>query len=105
MQPLRAGDWIRIDAAYPAQMAEKARLIAARRTDVIAVLPDAADAVDELLAVVLAEVAARTDFTVDDIGARMADLSVVTATIRCCPCHRLCRKIFASCNRAMVNKF
>lgn len=55
MQPVAAGDWLRADAALPAQLAEKARLVAAGRERVIAVLPGAEAAAEELLAVVLAE--------------------------------------------------
>lgn len=61
MVPVAPGDWLRIDSAYAAQLAEKARLIAAGRADVIAVLPGAGAAVAELLDLVLAELAVRGD--------------------------------------------
>ncbi len=55
MYPARPGEWLRIDAVWGAQLAEKARLVAERRDDVIRVLPGAEAACDELLATVLAE--------------------------------------------------
>ena len=55
--PVPPGEWLRIDSAYAAQLAQKAALIADRRPDVIAVLPGAEAAVAELLEVVLAELA------------------------------------------------
>lgn len=66
MTPVAAGDWLRVDEAYAAQLAEKARLIAARRADVIAVLPGAEAATEELLEVVLAEVGGLPGFTVTE---------------------------------------
>ena len=64
--PVAPGDWLRVDAAYAAQLAEKARLITERRADVIAVLPGAEDSVAELLETVLEELARRRDFAVAD---------------------------------------
>jgi dimethylamine monooxygenase subunit A len=64
MYPVTPGDWLRVDQAYGAQLAVKARLIAADRARVIAVLPGAEAALEELLQVVLAELAARPDFRV-----------------------------------------
>lgn len=78
MTPVEPGDWLQVDMAYGAQLAEKARLIAARRADVIAVLPGAEAAVAELLAVVVAELAVRPDFTVEGDHVRRPDGSVVT---------------------------
>jgi hypothetical protein len=62
--PVAPGEWLRVDAAYVAQLAEKARLITERRADVIAVLPGAEQAAAELLEVVLEELAQRVDFAV-----------------------------------------
>ncbi len=62
--PVAPGDWLRIDAAYAVQLAEKARLITERRADVIAVLPGTEDSVAELLEAVLEELAQRVDFAV-----------------------------------------
>ena len=64
MAPVAPGDWLRVDSAFAAQLAEKARLIAADRASVIAALPQAAGTVAELLEVVLAELAARPDYAV-----------------------------------------
>lgn len=64
MQPVPPGALLTVDDAYAAQLAEKARLIAADRGRVMAVLPGAEAALDELLAVVLEALAARPDFAV-----------------------------------------
>jgi hypothetical protein len=64
MTPVGEGEWLRVDEAYAAQLAEKTRLIAERRADVIAVLPGAEAAVAELLEVVLAEVGGRAGYAV-----------------------------------------
>ena len=61
--PVAPGEWLRVDAAYAGQLAQKARLIAERRADVIAVLPGA-EAAEELLEVVLTEVAVLRGFDV-----------------------------------------
>lgn len=55
MYPVKTGEWLRLDAAWGAQIAEKARLIAERRADLIAVLPGAEEAAEELLDLVLAD--------------------------------------------------
>ncbi len=62
--PVAPGDWLRVDSAYVAQLAEKARLIAERRADVIAVLPGAEAACDEALDRVLAELDQMDGFLV-----------------------------------------
>jgi hypothetical protein len=62
--PVTPGAWLRVDGAYGGQLAEKARLIAARRDDVLAVLPGAEEACEELLEIVLAELAGRAGFVV-----------------------------------------
>ena len=51
--PADADTWLAVDDRYAAQMAERERLIAARRQAVIGALPEAADAVDELLEMAL----------------------------------------------------
>jgi hypothetical protein len=51
--PLDMADWLRVDEAYAAQMALRARLIAERRDEVIGVTPQAEAAVAELYAFVL----------------------------------------------------
>lgn len=65
MQPVTAGALLTVDSAYAAQLEEKARLIAADRGRVIAALPGAEAALEELLAVVLEALAARRDFAVE----------------------------------------
>ncbi|MEM7491108.1 MAG: DUF3445 domain-containing protein, partial [Pseudomonadota bacterium] len=54
MRPVE-GSWIAVDDAYGAQMAERARLWATRRAAVEAVLPGAEPALEELRALVLAD--------------------------------------------------
>jgi hypothetical protein len=78
MTPVAPGDWLRVDEVYAAQLAEKARLIAARRGDVIAVLPGAKAACGELLEVVLGELRGRADFAVSGDGVRRPDGVEVT---------------------------
>ncbi|MDZ7711404.1 MAG: DUF3445 domain-containing protein [Roseovarius sp.] len=51
--PLDPADWLHVDEAFAAQMAERARLLHARRGDVLAVTEGAGPAMDELLQVVL----------------------------------------------------
>lgn len=64
VQPLNPGDWIRVDEAYAPQMAERARLLAARPRDVLACLPEGRAAAAELLAELLEDLSARDGFTV-----------------------------------------
>lgn len=73
MQPVAPGALLTVDGAYSAQLAEKARLIAADRGRVIAVLPGAEAALDELLATVVAALAARPDFAVEGDLVRRPD--------------------------------
>lgn len=63
VQPVK-GPWIRVDAAYSAQMDEKARLLAERRDDVLAMTPGSEAACAEALEVVLAECGERDDIEV-----------------------------------------
>lgn len=65
MRPVAPGDWLRVDAAYAAQLAEKARLVACHRDRVIAALPEAAEAATELLRTVLADLADHPAFAAD----------------------------------------
>lgn len=62
--PVEPGDWLRVDDAYSAQMAERARLIAGRQREVHALLPGAEAAAREVLEVVLAEIAGIAGFEV-----------------------------------------
>lgn len=60
-RPVAPGDWLRRDERYAEQMALRDRLIAERRGDVIALLPEGEAPARELLAVVRAEVGATED--------------------------------------------
>jgi dimethylamine monooxygenase subunit A len=73
MQPVAPGALLTVDSAYSAQLAEKERLIKADRGRVIADLPGAEAALDELLAAVLAALAARPDFAVEGDRVRRPD--------------------------------
>lgn len=53
VMPLDPDDWLLVDDAYSAQMAERARLLAEREADVLAVLPEAEPAAQELYDLVL----------------------------------------------------
>jgi hypothetical protein len=57
--PLDPADWLVVDEAFAAQMAERARLLRERRDDVLAVTEGAGPAIEELLDVVLAWLAAH----------------------------------------------
>lgn len=52
MRPVAMGDWLVRDEVYAAQIAQKARLIGEARGDVIACLPEAEAAANELCALV-----------------------------------------------------
>ncbi|NEX44820.1 heme-dependent oxidative N-demethylase family protein [Pseudotabrizicola algicola] len=56
--PLDMGDWLRVDDAYAGQMRLRDALIAAREAEVVAALPEAAEAVAELYAFTLARLPA-----------------------------------------------
>ncbi|MCC5974092.1 MAG: DUF3445 domain-containing protein [Rubellimicrobium sp.] len=78
MAPVAPGGWLRIDGAYAAQLAEKARLMNSRRADVACVLPGAEAAVTELLDIVLEELARMPGFrTADDTVTRPDGEAVV----------------------------
>ncbi len=62
VKPVAPGEWLWVDEAYGAQMAEKARLLAARREDVLALDPGAAPAARELLALVVEELSQKSGF-------------------------------------------
>lgn len=73
MQPVASGALLRVDAAYAAQLAEKARLIASRRRDVLALMPGAEAAASEALEVIVQAIAARKDFGHDGAAIRCPD--------------------------------
>jgi hypothetical protein len=64
MLPVPPGDWLRVDEAFAGQMALRDRLIAERRAEVVALLPGARAAADELLDRVLAEIAGMAGYRV-----------------------------------------
>lgn len=62
--PVPMSEWLLADEAYGAQMAERARLLDARRDAVLRLDPAARPAAEELLAAVLEFLRGRPDFTV-----------------------------------------
>ncbi len=64
VQPIAMADWLQVDEAYDAQLAEKARLLKVRASEVLALSEAAKPAVQELLGVVLTQLEARADFIV-----------------------------------------
>lgn len=82
MRPVAQGEWLRADAAYSGQLAEKARLIRADRDAVIAVLPGAEDASAELLTTVLAELAVAPGYAFVGEGILRPDGAVVEVDAR-----------------------
>lgn len=67
------GDWIERDEAFAGQMAERDRLIAARREAVEGLLPQGRAAAGELLDAVLAKLAADPGYAVGDADVRRPD--------------------------------
>lgn len=63
IRPLNDASWLMRDDAFAAQMAERDRLVATRRSDVLALDPAADPAAQELLDMVLAEAYPGTDGT------------------------------------------
>ncbi|MEP2201313.1 MAG: heme-dependent oxidative N-demethylase subunit alpha family protein, partial [Tateyamaria sp.] len=66
-------DWLTIDAAYAAQLAEKSKLIKDQGADVLTCLPEAESAAQETLEDVLTLLRARPDFEVGDGWATRPD--------------------------------
>jgi len=64
IMPLAISDWLLINDAYAAQMAERARLLRDQPDDVLGQLPEAADAAKELLETILPLLPAK-GFVVD----------------------------------------
>jgi len=62
--PVEGEDWLRVDDAYAAQMAERARLLAGARHVVHALLPEARPAAEELLETVLDRLTRMEGFVV-----------------------------------------
>lgn len=62
--PLDPADWLVVDDAYTAQMAERARILKAHRADVLALQESAMPAAQELLAMVLDHLRTKRGFEV-----------------------------------------
>lgn len=77
IQPLDPADWLFTAADHPGQMALRDRLDAERRDEVTAVLPEGAEAAEELAEAVAAEVIARHGAVRVPGGVRRADGVVV----------------------------
>ena len=71
--PLDPADWILVDDAFAAQMAERARLLAECRADVVALDDSARPAARELLDEVLTALGARDDYAVSADDVRRPD--------------------------------
>jgi hypothetical protein len=69
-RPLDPADWLITDEAHSAQMAPRDRLIAGRRSDVIALDAAARPAAEELLDAVLEALRARPDYAVGEVTRR-----------------------------------
>ncbi|MDQ2089075.1 heme-dependent oxidative N-demethylase family protein [Marimonas arenosa] len=76
--PLDPADWIRVDEAYAAQMAERERLIGERRAAVIAMDESARAAAEELLDAVLAAVLETPGFAMERGVVKRPDGGAVT---------------------------
>lgn len=57
IQPVEGEDWLQIDDAFAAQMAERDRLVATKLPEVVAMQPEGRAAAEELYAVILARLA------------------------------------------------
>ncbi|WP_419897615.1 heme-dependent oxidative N-demethylase family protein [Roseomonas sp. USHLN139] len=68
LQSVPEVEWLEIDATYPAQLAERRRLIATRRAEVIGALPGTEAAQQELLAMLAAHLPRRYPGWFDSAG-------------------------------------
>lgn len=64
VQPVEGEDWLQMDDAFAAQMAERDRLVATRLPEVVALLPEGRAAAEELYAVILARLAGTPGYLV-----------------------------------------
>lgn len=64
VQPVEGEDWLQIDDAFAAQMAERDRLVATRLPEVVALLPQGRAAAEELYAVILARLATTPGYRI-----------------------------------------
>ncbi|MFN7002414.1 MAG: heme-dependent oxidative N-demethylase family protein [Roseinatronobacter sp.] len=76
VMPLPRADWLFVDDAYAAQMAERAQLLATRPDDVLALLPEAENAARELLDEVLKDLSLHGFSTTSDRITRPDGVSV-----------------------------
>ena len=101
--PCAPQDWLRRDDAFAAQVTERKRLLRCRAGEVLAQLPEAQDACEELAALVAAEVGAGPS-TFEDLAhlaqedfcilQKHGDEHVLTAALLCFPASwRLAEKI------------
>jgi len=77
LNPVAAGEWLLVDEAFSGQMAYRDALIAGRRETVLALAPDARPAAEELLELVLAEIAGTSGYAVSRERVRRPDGVVV----------------------------
>lgn len=76
--PLDPVQWLKVDEAYPAQMAERRRLLATRPADVLALDAQAWPAARELFDLVLEHLEAREDFELSAGTVRCPDGVTIT---------------------------
>ncbi|MFK7752553.1 MAG: DUF3445 domain-containing protein [Sedimentitalea sp.] len=76
--PLDPAQWLTVDDAYSAQMAERAGILRANRDDVLQSGPEAAPAVAELLETVLNHLSDRPEFTLQGTTCTRPDGETVT---------------------------
>lgn len=80
IQPVSAGDWLQVDDAYTAQLAEKKRLMRTRPRDVLALDEAAQLAASELLSRVLEELHSKDGFSrLADVVTRLDGVQVTLA--------------------------
>lgn len=77
VMPLQRRDWLMVDAAYDLQMQARAELLAERPTEVLASLPAAAEAAEELLCEIMQDLPTH-GFKVAQTHARCPDGRIVT---------------------------
>lgn len=90
--PLDPLDWLTVDDAYSAQMADRAEILRSKRDDVLQMASDAAPAVLELLDTVLEQLRQRPDFTFDGLDCTRPD-GVTVAIDRAKPFDTLCHLV------------
>ena len=71
--PLALAEWLVTDEAFAGQMALRDRLVSERRAEVLALRPEARDAADELLALVLGQLRGRAGYRVSAGHVRRPD--------------------------------